>query len=477
MLIHVFEPLFHAEEANKALADVRLASEASHLSASVIFVVAGYASPEVTALLGRAAHDVIVFDGERFDSQFSAVLDKLRRNLARDPARQLKALKTELESVKATLQQLASVRAHETVNVDAQVRRMVEAQSADRVERRRDDVRLAWAKERRTLEAKIEEARKLARKRDFDELEALRSKADLAFWALVRWSAIGTVFAAALAATVSYIALYREVSPDALLRFAILFFLLTFGVGVLTSAVLAANSANVSIRLRMRALAAPVASLEELDRLVFRYGNPPTDVIVQLLSHPNPHIRYAGALHAGVVPIHAVIAAINAEPARILRSVMAHALANAKDLDAIFGEVSARRTPELGYTIEGAAGRGPLPPEQVERFPGPLRALAFIVEWKKFKSSPFGNFPYARLIRDALSTSAPNGPPGPPLTWDPLGYRLPEQVIREAMRDLSPFEEPGIGTLTALECLDLVDECYLYVNQIRYYQESATTAS
>lgn len=93
MLVQVSEPLFHSDEAQKALGDVGLIYQARNLPASVIIVVAGYASPEVTGLRARAAHDVIVFDRERFDSQFAVLPDRLRENLAKESPPELSALR------------------------------------------------------------------------------------------------------------------------------------------------------------------------------------------------------------------------------------------------------------------------------------------------------------------------------------------------------------------------------------------------
>jgi hypothetical protein len=48
---------------------------------------------------------------------------------------------------------------------------------------------------------------------------------------------------------------------------------------------------------------------------------------------------------------------------------------------------------------------------------------------------------------------------------------VPESAIWEALRDLSPFEERGIGMLNELESIELVDRGFLYFRQFQFLQE------
>jgi WD40 repeat protein len=476
MLVQVSEPLFHAQEAAKALSDVGLVHQARNLPASVIIVVAGYASPEVSALLRRAAHEVIVFDPERFDAEFGVLLDRLRDSLAKETPPQLSALKGDLDSVKAALQQLATVRNQETVNLETQLRHLLEAQSGVRHESHRDDIRGMWTVERRGLEERIRETRKAAKRAEFEELETLRRRADEELFWRVRWVAIVLVTAAVLAAGFGYLGFDRPFDSDFAVRRAVLMGGFVLGWATLFAVGAAALSPNIRARLRFRPLATALTSPEELDRLASKSIKPSRSGASRLIRHTNPHLRYAGAAAAAEdVSTKELVAAINAEPSRIIRRALALALGRRpNDLAEVLRDVR-KRTLELGYTIEVVVREKPFPPALLAQLPGGLRALSVIAA--KETPAPGAEVaqpseavvvPYRTWLSQAFNADLFS----PPIA----AGRISEQVLREALRDLSPFDEPGIGTLDHLECIDRVNQCFLFFNQIRFYQEHGAGA-
>jgi hypothetical protein len=48
---------------------------------------------------------------------------------------------------------------------------------------------------------------------------------------------------------------------------------------------------------------------------------------------------------------------------------------------------------------------------------------------------------------------------------------ISNQQIRQSLRDLSPFDEGGLGTFDSLESIDRVDEAYLFFRRLQFLKE------
>jgi len=90
---------------------------------------------------------------------------------------------------------------------------------------------------------------------------------------------------------------------------------------------------------------------------------------------------------------------------------------------------------------------------------------------------PHGFLPEGNLAAQLIASSSPVGAWLADAFQKGIGVesvqrpRISEQAVRETLRDLSPFEEPGLGTLDELECLDRIDQYFLFFRQLSYYQE------
>jgi hypothetical protein len=470
MLVTVSKPLFHTDEAQSALDNIDLISRARGLPAEVVMVVAGYASPEVLTQLARAGNEVLVYRPDRFDAEIGALLDRLRSDLSRQPeaAPEWSELKRELESVKATLTQIASVRGKESTNLENSLRDILRQQNEGRSDRQIDEARVAWAHERKLLEDRIREARKRQRELDLTELESLRAKAEQRFHALMRNGAFA-VGAGAVAGLVFGVTQYGDYSNRYLLQQGILY--AAGGAALVVSYVLAPlflirNKAVVGPLLRMRDLAARVSSLEELERLAAKYvdSNQREGHVLRLLAHEHPHLRWAGALNwtklKSASSVDAMTLAINREPSRALRTRLVHQLAkiDSTQVKAVIGGVDAKRTPELGYLVEAAARDARLSEDAARDISPAMGLLARIAALKQADGQ---GFTAADLFEPTRSLPASSR--GAP--------RMNERRINETLRDLSPLQPPGLGTLDELECIDQIDALFFELSQIRFYQE------
>jgi hypothetical protein len=458
LLVQVTKPMFSANEVEEALKNVNLISEAKDVPAEIIMVVVGYASPVVTDLLVKASHRLLVFDPDTFDAQFTAVLDQVPAEP--QPQLDLNAIREEiLASVTGALRQLPAIRGAEEVSVNTRIRQTHAGDSNAAGES--EQVRSAWRKERKALEERIRDARKKVRDDEFAELEKLHAKSAASSAGRVAAAVTGLAFLL-YAAVISrdrlgpgevtwLVAWVYDTDYRMLWWYVFLILGLTFVAWSI------AGSFEVW-QLFLRTISRPVTSVEELDRLAHRYSWMPAAFVAW---SPNPHLRYLAASGSKQqLSLRGMVRAINAEPSRVVRRAWAAAIGKRLDpfsIDAVLADISAKRTPEVGYAVEIAAREGMLATGTMERLPGPLRTLALITA-----DVPNAVLPTYFKGLDYVLKEGGEGPPPPPLA---------AAAVREALRDLSPFEEPGIGRLGELESIEKVDECYLFFAEQQFHLE------
>jgi WD40 repeat protein len=473
MLIEVVDPIFYVDEAERALANVRLAESGHKLALRVVLVVVGYVSPEVTALLERAVHDLIVFDAQQFEMKLAPLLDNLKAQLggASLPSADLDALKADIDDVKRAVQQIALVREREAANIDHGIRGVLQTPSAERAEQQREETKRAWLEERKNLEDRIREVRQRRAEAELVELEALRDKAESAFRGRLGFATVVILLCGLIGASV---AIDAAAAPS-LGRSSYSGLLYWTGMGVVCGCYVGISVLLVSQsggpRLWMWDLAGRVTSLDQLDRLAVDAGRRAW-MKLRLLRHPNPHFRYAGSLLAGAAQEWPVLLrALRAEPSATLRRIIAKQLGGADGmfLDVLFKEVVGRRTVEVGYALEEASRLNRIRREHMLMMSGNMRALALVAGggWMRPGSLPYEELlPYGRVLGLAIEMRFGGG-------VEQLVGEEGDHVLREALRDLSPFDKPGVGTLDHLECIDQIDAAFIVFSQIRFLGERA----
>lgn len=468
LLVQVTKPMYSANEVQEALSSVNLIAQARDLPAEIIMVVVGYASPAVTELLVKASHRFLVFDPDTFDDQFAAVLDQVPAAPPAPPPLDLRSIKDELlTSITGALTQLPAIRHAESANVNHAIRQTLGGESSTTGQA--DQLRSAWRKERKVLEERIREARKKAREEEFVELEKLHARSSVSrmFRVGVAGAGVACLLYAAMILSNRAATSISEVSHLVVWVFQAgpsLYGMLAFLIAGITLLGWSITGSFEVWTILLRDLAGPVTSIEELDRLAHA-----SSVIAPslVLRSRNPHLRYLAAVGSrSSTPLRALVRAINAEPSRIVRRAFAVAIGKRLDpdvIDEVLGDISAKRTPEVGYAVEIAARADALGRSTMEKLHGPLRALIFIAA-PQTPSTVRAS--YGIGLQYALWADRDQVPPP----------ALPAIAIREALRDLSPFEEPGIGRLSELESIEMIDECYLFFAEQQFYQEQATAS-
>jgi hypothetical protein len=239
-----------------------------------------------------------------------------------------------------------------------------------------------------------------------------------------------------------------------------------------------------------REIAAPVNSKRELERLANQYVrqrkplmkrrlillmNPLPRYWWQLLQDPNPQYRYVGVIAAERdwhnTPF---IEMLKSERSTIVRRAIAQRL-RAKDLDPqTLVELSSDFVPELAYMIEAAA-RNQEDPPLPNVLPKPLNVLAAYygtVSWSSYRSlavelaaseSVRGSIGYGQLsglFRSGLDRGDLSSLPD-----------IPETEVRSSLRELSPFDEGGLGTFDELKAINQIDQFYLFFRQLLFFIE------
>jgi hypothetical protein len=293
-------------------------------------------------------------------------------------------------------------------------------------------------------------------------------------------------------------AYYDEAAPVAK------FLLFALAAAIVIGASLAAFSV-----LRGRAtkeLTQPVASVAELERAAEAYvrrlghANPGT-LASHLLYQRNPHYRYAATLLAGLDPhdvgryTAALARAFTVERSAVVRTAIARQLARVGDPDALRAALDIgldRRIPEVAYLLEpGSQESRPLlwwllesDDDLVERLPPPLLILAALVGHRVVASALEHGPPRRSLPLVALGVGTSSYQGGQKLAdafADHGDVRelaglttLSESMLRQAIRDLSPFEDGGLGTCDELIAIGEVDQLYLFFEHLAYLREYGT---
>jgi hypothetical protein len=333
LLIKISEALFQDDEANQALMSLNLAQnvQSLELNVQILLIVLGYTSPDVTPRLTEFVHSYIVYDPESFVERFAQVLDHLPplSEVATRTQKKLKDLEADYEHLRRRFEELATIRQREVAGLQSSVTQYVQQQEQQKFEAMRAEARQVWAQERRKIEEQIRDVRKQQRKKELDELENLREKAEHSRRQLYHGVAI-------VSGLIGIIVVAAAFWSDVGIRYRPLPAEFLFG----TTCILAAPLIYFGVidlvftRWALRELAAPVASLEELDRLARapqierRLPFPPKYfTTASRLRHPNPHYRYAGAVNADPLNFgELLLHALRAERSGVVRQALVQQL-------------------------------------------------------------------------------------------------------------------------------------------------------
>ncbi|MBI4877222.1 MAG: hypothetical protein HY822_21550 [Acidobacteria bacterium] len=469
VLIEVSQALFLEDEARQALDQIeKLAqSQASGLTARFIVVVVGYVSPEVLEKLRLAAHDVLVYEPETFAARFRGILDQISSGAKSEGSTSWDSVERELSAVRSGLESILKTRQSEQLISETRLTELLTKQEAGRLEQRRESARAAWGEERRRITAEIQKAREERKRAELAEIEVLRRKAEAGLrrrWAA--YSAVGGIAAAILFLS-ALLALVSD-TPSAAVSLPLRAFAAAVTVGAVVYAAVYFGYLWVFRPLPERELAGPISSLSELDPAARQFGRSRTSGRPH--RSPNPQVRYVAALAGGKVTDPGEWAeAYLREPSSAVRRVLARrmgaGLAAPPDWALQAGEIL-----ETVYALESGAElplRRPSIPA-VRLMSGMDETLA------------------GALVRAVLFGQRPDLEPVPALleafergvdrAWSPLFDSIPERQIREAKRELSPFEEGGLGTCDYLADIEKADRMYLLFCQLEFYAEREALA-
>lgn len=524
-LVKLRDAMFYDSEARAALEELNLVERVrqSGLPASCVFVVLGYVSPEVTDTLRKFAPEYVVYNPETFPQNFSAILDRMQPLFATEsftassgqpePARtpiniEVSQSTAELDLIKQELQRLQASRDTEARLLDQKLEQLFQVQNLQRFNERRQAARDAWADERRKIEQQIQEARESRRQQEFNELERLREQAEKTRSRNLRTQAILTFLIGFIGLMFFFTQRFHlSYAQDSLL---ILGFSLIPAL-IYISPLLLKGFKIIESKMESDLLS-PVVSLKELDQLARQYlikvkpgfRKSESDFLMKLqrslvpllhfltppfigrytsrdlLEHTNPHLRYLGVL--SIAPAYLsglddsikrfLENALQAERSSFVRRALARKIARSPIFSGYLLEKMEDpkdAVAETAYIIEAN-------PELLQ--PG----SALRRHWKSLQTVDHAYRSHkAEFAVIELLPSQVSGEVAQELA---IAYNagldrhapaalaeINEAVIRRIIKELSPFDEGGLGTYDELQCLNLVDRLYLFFRQFLFYLE------
>jgi hypothetical protein len=498
LLVRISQALFSQDEANQALGHVNVIEKLHERDTPTRFVlvVLGYASPAVTKMLTPFVHDLVVYQADKFHTGFEKALDRMPRveSAAAQSRKERELIQQQLTDLRKSLQEVLDTRKAETSALEKRLEELLQRQEAQRASERQPEVRGTWTEERRRIEEQIRAARLDRQKRALEELERLRAKAERDRVQAVRLRAVaaaGIGLAAALAGRISLFYMSHS---------------LWFWVLPLTF-LLVATAAAGWVLLRgylhdrsRRELASAVVSREDLDRLAHAYlaakGSGAVARDTSLLRHPNPQLRYVAAKAVGLGPsqdLNRLILALRSERSSIVRQMLARQigyLIGAKNVASIDFPTEMK---ECGYIVEEclvsrpsfSSAFRPTDTSGLTEFllgsPRWLQTLAVIVGGPVVAGGTSLAMDVAAWVGWTPHGYEPPGPPGQSTYSDvvsKLGQAFQsglavnvfplENAVRDAVAELSPFEEWGLGTLDDLRHINDIDQFYLFFRQVQF---------
>lgn len=502
VLIEINEAAFHEQEAQRALATLNIVQSIRQqgLRTPIVFVALGYVSEEVTKAVREFSQDFIVYKPRVFRSRMRKVLNRIlaREVPRRDSQKDVATLETRLHDLSAKLERLLSERKAEADVTEQRLAELFERQAMDRLRERRQGARPAWADERRRIEREIQEIRKQRSQLDLHEMERLRERAEHDRRRR-GWIQSVLVLLPSIGFFVYVFALQLRFERDFWYSFSrTLSVPLVIGslfVSLLLAALVLLRARGVIGPALYRDIAGPVSSSDELQRLTQQYlaerrrgwsslhlvmsryrtaltamVNPFPTGIVSLLRSSNPHYRFVGALAADPQRHHELLMhVLKVERSAIVRRKIAQQVGRGTDDLERFEDLLSGFITELAYIIDAGQSPRSIPYD----WPNSLRTLANMHGAYYGLSSnslaailAAGDHEYydkqglVRIFHVGLDRSDPKDL-----------SEVTEARIRQALNDLSPYDEGGLGTFDELSVINKVDEYYLFFRQLLFFVE------
>ena len=454
----------------------RLQDSAPHARAVVVGL--GYESPEVRKALERAGVTLIPYASEQFVRRIADTLDEVgtvaRKASEDETARQLAELRE-------TLDQLRAEREEALRNLADNVATVSDAQAGERLAERWQKANADWVTERRRLVDQIAEARRQRRTSELEELERLRAQAETERRNRARlvWSvpALATVFALVSA-------YYAPASDFRSAVFGVMAFVIAFAF-LFANVLVIARTRTIWVwrdavwrdRLQ-RELAAQATSLEDLRRLAHRTAG--LAPFRALLHHANPQFRFAAATSAGDGHMDRLVSALAGERSALVRRTFAQRIAQQyPDLAPVVEYFGTAEVPETVYLQEILCSRPMLdathedaptvdraaPADARERLLAALQTSHDIAPAARaLAARAHPDVPDVGSLSDALAGALP-------FASRHALVGLPIETVRDAVRDVSPFDAPGLGTFDELAIIEDVDRAFLGLSHVLFLSE------
>ncbi len=455
----ITEALFQDSEAEQALKSLDAIDMGSPLPN--IIVVLGYATPEVVELLKKASRFVMIHDQETFSAGFLEVLSNLDRTSASQIPPTTIDLEKAFSGLRSELLHLLDKRTLIGQSASSAIAYTMDKQERNRVFEQWREPRLNWAKERRLIEEQVKAARA---ERKAEELSALGWERDRAAKERSQKGLIigFTMSACAVIAFLIYAThafRYRFFDPlELLIKYGPLLMLPL----LIAAAAYFLQSKGLVFGLpgAWNALYGEVRSLEELDQLATRFNRRHRRARKRYLFNPNPQVRYAAASNFDQVGHQSSLV-------RVLEAEILGA-ASFEDLEHAWrteGNATVRRAlassiSRLGATpiVRAADSR-----ERMYAFeddPDSLFRMALSIDVYPIVRDLWRPSTLKDVYQQGLN----------PENWH-LHYQYPFALLQKVLRELSPIERPGLGTLDYLRVIPDLDAYYYFFRQWIFYLE------
>ncbi len=490
---HYYDEVIGAGVYEAALA--RLQSSASEPKPRAVVIVLGYESPEVRGALQQAGVTVLAVATEGFDAAVTKLLDEAGGAPAVPVDARLDETTRQLAELRETLAQLAAEREETIRGLEVNVATLDRHQTDQRLVERWEKADGDWVSERRGLVERIAEARRRRRSEELEELERLREHAEgERSRRLVRQTALAGVGAACAFAGIALLGRSQAGDQAA--------FAAQIGALLALAAMVASNVLKIVPRGRsglisprpdspirawrdglwvwrdlyfrpreLRELAAPVISAADLRRLAhaaWRRSRPHA-----MLRHENPQFRAAAAVLLGGDDPDLLVDAMVGERCGLVRRMLAQSIAQERGGPVLLGDaidfLLRVEVPEVRYVLDELLSRGLRTPELDDVLWS--RVLAGLYDDDLDDFAPAARALTPILRRDRVERLGP-------VLSAPLGFgsrdallELPIDAVRAAVRELSPFEPPGIGTFDELRVIDKVDAAVIVLSQVLFLSE------
>lgn len=428
LLIQVSDAIFQDDEAHNAYMIASLISRArkSGMRAPLVLIVTGYVSPEVVVKLSAIVQKLIIYAPGSFDSEIRPILDSIERTAAATKSQANREFENRIEGM---LQRLAEDRSHQSTVIQNRAAELMDLQASD--QQRLEAARKDWGSLRRDLGDKIRAARQ---SRVDDAMRHLNHQIAVARNVWIARDLVLLIFAGFVWVQRQGVHRIGESIPNRWLWIGALIFTALDSIAAFlhpgawtnlqSSVDLDTFQQNI-----ITATYGQIHALNPLYRLV-------------------RHRTWFGQV------------SISRERLGIIRQVACKHLGRDKPLLPEFWTI-----PESLILVERKHFISGKPFGDIARAVDFLSSLLFEIEGDSFlRKLAFQvgsrQGPWFALMDSGLDNT--QGDSIPPVT---------ERSIREAVRSLSPFEKSGIGTYDYLDCIDTIDELFLFCSQVLFYFE------